>query len=63
MTNVLNMAGKKFTFLELEVDAVFEEDGVDIMEVVEEDGKGGEPKENIVDDDAAAKVDRRGHSW
>ena len=56
MSNIFDAVGKEFTFFQLEGDSVFEEDGADTTEIIQEGREDGGPKENVVDDNTAAEV-------
>ncbi len=44
VSNIFDAVGKKFTFFQLESDAVFEEDGADATQIIEERMKDGGPE-------------------
>jgi hypothetical protein len=60
VADILDAIGKELAFLELESDAVFLEDVADAFKQKEERGDHSRPQEDVVNDDAIAKMGRVG---
>jgi hypothetical protein len=58
VANMLDAMGEELAFLELESDGTFLEDVSDAFKQKEERGNHSRPQENVVNDDAIAKMGR-----
>jgi hypothetical protein len=59
MANMFNSIGEEFALLQLECNAVFDEDVADAFKKVEERCKNSGPEQDVINNDATAKVRSR----
>jgi hypothetical protein len=58
MVDILDTVGEKLTLLQLEGDAILKKNSANTAKIIEDDRESSRPKEDAIDNDAAAKVRR-----